>query len=464
MKYKLVPLDIPAEDPFRFDALNRRPSVEALSLLVDKLEGPFVLAIDSPWGTGKTTFVRLLMSDLKSKGYACLYFNAWATDFSTDPLVAFLGELQALVSTDVKNDSAFAKHFQKAKKIATLLAKKAIPMAGKVATGGVLDLDSFTEKSIAEYVEGSITDAIDAYTAERALIEEFRISLGDAIKKLDSDGKKSKIIIFVDEMDRCRPTYAVDLLERIKHLFNIDNVVFVLSLDKQQLHTSLGAVYGQDIHSDEYLRRFIDLEYLLPRPDTKAFAKSLFDRFGFDKFFEKRTRPELRDEKTKLIEAFVALSDLFNLSLRAREQCFTRIRVAMMTTPENHYLHPHLLAILTVLRAGAPTPYRRYALEDGNTKELVEHLKALKGGPEMLASHFGMVMEAYLIAAKSDWHGKSAALQEYEATLSDTSQPASQRERADKIIEIVNSMSFENKNPSLSYVVNKLELAAQFKE
>lgn len=220
MKYKLAPIEIPAEDPFRFDVLNRRPSVEALSRLVDELQGPFVLAIDSPWGTGKTTFVQFLMSVLKSKGYPCLYFNAWETDFSIDPMVAFLGELGTLVSKDVKNESAFARHFQKAKKIATLLAKKAIPVVGKVATGGILDLDSFTEKSIAEYVAISITDAVDAYVAERALIEEFRASLGDAIKKLSKDGKKSEIIIFVDELDRCRPTYAIELLERIKHLFN----------------------------------------------------------------------------------------------------------------------------------------------------------------------------------------------------------------------------------------------------
>ncbi len=464
MKYKLKPLEIPAEDPFKFDALNRRPSVEALSLLLDELEGPFVLAIDSPWGTGKTTFVRLLMSDLKSKGYACLYFNAWTTDFSTDPMVAFLGELQTLVSSDVGNESAVAKHFQKAKKIATLLAKKAIPVAGKVATGGLLDLDSFTEKSIAEYVESSITDAVDAYAAERTLIEKFRTSLGDAIKKLNEDGKKSKIIIFVDEMDRCRPTYAVDLLERIKHLFNIDNVVFVLSLDKQQLHASLSAVYGRDMRSDEYLRRFIDLEYLLPRPDAKAFTKNLFDRFAFDQFFEKRTHPDLRDEKHNLIEAFVALSDIFDMSLRAREQCFTRIRVAMMMTPDDHYLFPHILAVLSVLKVGAPTAYRQYALEGGSTKELVEKLKTLKGGVEMLDSHFGAVTEAFLIAAKLHWHDKPAELQEYEAISMDTSRPTVERERAGKIVKIVSHMSFQSKNPSLPYVVNKLELAAQFKQ
>lgn len=463
MKYKLAPLAIPADDPYRFDALNRRPSIEAVSQLINELSGPFVLAIDSPWGTGKTTFVQLLMSNLKTNNYSCLYFNAWETDFSADPMVAFLGELGTLASDDIKEESGFTKNFQKAKKIATLLAKKVIPVAGKVATGGVLDLDSLTEKAIADYVSSSISDAVDAYSAERGLIDEFHSSLNKAIEELNEDGKKDQVVIFVDELDRCKPTYAVDLLERIKHLFNIDNVIFVISIDKQQLHTSLGAVYGQDINSDEYLRRFIDLEYQLPKPDAQTFTNSLFIRFEFDKFFEKRTHSDLRHEKDNLIKTFVALTDGFTLSLRAREQCFTRIRVAMMTTPENYYLFPHLLTVLTVLRVGAPEVYRSYALEDGSAKEVIDYIKTIKGGATMLNSHFGAVTEAYLIAAKSDRYDSPEALQEYEAILKDESISDTERERAGKIVKIVNDMFVRDSSPSLNNVVNKLELAAQFK-
>lgn len=463
MKYKLAKLEIPADEPFRFDALNRRPSVEAISLLIDELQGPFVLGIDSPWGTGKTTFIQLLMSVLKAKDYTCLYFNAWETDFSPDPMVAFLGELGALIPSDIKDKSGFSKNFQRAKKIATLLAKKAIPVAGKVATGGVLDLDAFTEKSIADYVSSSMSDAVDAYIAERDLFSQFHSSLRDAVEKLNEEKKKTQIVIFVDELDRCRPTYAVDLLERIKHLFNIDNVIFVISLDKQQLHTSLGAVYGQGIKSDEYLRRFIDLEYTLPRPHAEAFTNNLFNRFEFAKFFANRTHSSFRYEKDNLLKGFVVLSDMFDLSLRAREQCFTRIRVAMMTTSENFHFFPHLLTLLTVLKISAPGEYRKYALEGGTAKSLLEYLRAAKGGVEMLNSHFGAVTEAHLIAAKSDPYNKSEELEEYKRISADGSRTEAERERADRIVRIVTEMSIHERNPSLSYLVNKLELAAQFK-
>ncbi|MCI5165680.1 MAG: hypothetical protein D3903_06180 [Candidatus Electrothrix sp. GM3_4] len=277
MSYKLTELEVSSDEPFRCDALKREPSVDALSTLIGELTGPFVLAIDSPWGTGKTTFVRMLQKVLEKKEYPCLYFNAWETDFSTDPLVAFLGEISTLLSKEINKESDLAKNFNKAKKIAGQLARRAIPAAAKIVTYGVLDLDKVTERALADGVSASSTDAVDDYLKERNLIDEFRSSLGKAIGKLNEDGKQSKIIIFVDEIDRCRPTYAVELLERIKHLFNIENVIFVVSLDKGQLRTSLGAVYGQGINADEYLRRFIDLEFLLPKPDAEAFTNNLFD-------------------------------------------------------------------------------------------------------------------------------------------------------------------------------------------
>ena len=130
-------------------------------------------------------------------------------------------------------------------------------------------MDTFTEKALADLVADTIDDAVDAYTAEKSLLEQFHKSLTDTIEKLNAEGKKPQLIVFVDEVDRCRPTFAVELLERIKHLFNVPNAIFVLSLDKQQLAVSLSAIYGSGINSEEYLRRFIDLEYALPKSQSQ---------------------------------------------------------------------------------------------------------------------------------------------------------------------------------------------------
>jgi len=96
MTYRINELDVPEGDPFRHDSLDRRPVVEFLSGLIKRLNGPFVMALDSPWGSGKTTLVRMLMADLQDKGFQCTYFNAWKVDYVTDPLVALVSSIDRI--------------------------------------------------------------------------------------------------------------------------------------------------------------------------------------------------------------------------------------------------------------------------------------------------------------------------------------------------------------------------------
>ena len=93
MNYRLPELEIPADNPFRNDVLNRKPLVEFLAGLIGRLSGPFVLALDSPWGTGKTTLVRMMKAQLEQEQFQCVYFNAWQVDYVTDPLVALVSAI-----------------------------------------------------------------------------------------------------------------------------------------------------------------------------------------------------------------------------------------------------------------------------------------------------------------------------------------------------------------------------------
>ncbi|MCI5188245.1 MAG: hypothetical protein D3905_00320 [Candidatus Electrothrix sp. AS4_5] len=460
--YKLKELEVPSEEPFRFDALKREPSVEAVSSLISELSGPFVLAIDSPWGTGKTTFVRMLKSVLEKKEHPCLYFNAWETDFSTDPLVAFLGEITKLISDEIDNSSDTAKKVNKVKKLGSLLVKKGIPVLAKVTTGATLDLDSFTEKAIADYVSSAATDAVDKYLKEKELIDEFHKELDKVIKQLSQEGKPSQLVIFVDEIDRCRPTYAVELLERIKHLFNIENVIFVVSLDKQQLRTSLGAVYGQGIDADEYLRRFIDLEFLLPKPDAEAFTESLFKRFELGRIFSSHEYYNTQHDQRSFQKLFADLSGCFGLSLRAMEHCFTRILVAILTSEKGDIPSPYLLTILTILRINALEVYRRFALEGGNVKDVMEYVKSNNGGVQLVESEIGLAIERQLIMAKCSMvYGLPEEAQAYKKVISDTSSTKIEKKRAEYIVKSLENIPYFT--PPLDYAVSQLELAAQFK-
>lgn len=462
MEFKLEPLEVPVESPFKFDALNRKPSIETLTNLLNSLKGPFVLTIDSPWGTGKTTFIRMWKAVLESQNFTCLYFNAWEKDFSTDPLIAFLGEFEALEREILPKNNNFKKYFNKAKKFGTVLSRRILPLVGKIATSALLDIDEAIKASLSDIISGGIKDAIDAYLVEKDLIAKFHESLSKSIATLHERGKKDQLIIFVDEVDRCRPTFAIELLERIKHLFNIEKVIFVLSLDKSQLSVSLKAIYGDGLDSDEYLRRFIDLEYSLPKIDSEAFTKNLFNRFGFETFFTERTHSDFAYDKRWLAETFIGLSDIFQLSLRTQEQCFTRLRVAMMMTPPDYYFFPPLLTALTVLKAAAPELYRRFAFEGGVTGEVVKYIQSLPGGPEFLEKHIGSLIESYLIAAKQNSGEDVPELKKYREMAGNKDIEEKEKERADKIVKIVDSMW--QQRPSLKYAVSKIELAAQFNQ
>ena len=207
----------------------------------------------------------------------------------------------------------------------------------------------------------------------------------------------------------------------------------------------------------------------MPKPDAEAFTKSLFERFGFEAFFRKRTHEELRGEKDELLKVFTSLSDSFNLTLRSREQCFTRIRIVMTTIPDNHRFHSYLLTILILLRAAAPDIYRRYAIEGGNVREVMDYLRSESGGALLDTPTFAYTMEAHLIAAKIcmfDDLEKVAEFKEYRNVINDTSKTQTEIGRAQYIVNLVERFSnsiHPYMTPLLNFTVNKIELAAQFK-
>ena len=87
-------LKIDPGKPFGQDRLHRLESAEILTDIIENADSPFVLALDSKWGNGKTTFIKMWQAQLAKDGYCCLYFNAWETDFAKDALVSLVGEIE----------------------------------------------------------------------------------------------------------------------------------------------------------------------------------------------------------------------------------------------------------------------------------------------------------------------------------------------------------------------------------
>src|SRR5688572_2299438 len=123
-------LQINPNSPFDGDQLDRQETANILTSLLSKVKTPLVVAIDSPWGTGKSTFLRMWKASLEKDGFSCLLFNAWDNDFTQDPLIALIGEINAQMEwakIPKEYRSGAQKHWEKAKTVVGAFVRQAAP-------------------------------------------------------------------------------------------------------------------------------------------------------------------------------------------------------------------------------------------------------------------------------------------------------------------------------------------------
>ncbi|MDF2802352.1 MAG: hypothetical protein K0S61_2255 [Anaerocolumna sp.] len=273
---------------FEEDVFNRRRIAENLTKIIESQNESMVISLDSEWGTGKTTFVKMWKNMLGSSDYnerfKTIYFNAWENDYIKDPFLSLFSELEDEIS---KENSELKQNFEKVKKVIIPMAKLAAMIGIKVGTAGMLDLGKI---NLGDNSEDAIVDVAGKFGD--LIIKEIKASknVRSEFKKVMYQFQKEtnkKIIFFIDELDRCRPTFAIELLEVIKHLFDIDNCIFIISIDKEQLSYSVTTIYGNNMDTLGYLRRFFDLDYKLPKINAEEYIKNKIvysDKYNIDIF------------------------------------------------------------------------------------------------------------------------------------------------------------------------------------
>ncbi|MEJ8841515.1 P-loop NTPase fold protein [Lacibacter sp. H375] len=370
MQIKHKELTITSEKPFEHCRLERKKYAEVLTSIVSTYEDGFVLAINNEWGTGKTTFVKMWEQHLKNQHFHTLYFNAWENDFEIDPLAALLGELKKLFPETQK--TAFKSLLEKG----SILTKNIVPALIKYLIKkhtGKEDLADLLEAS-AKGATALLEDEINAYTTKKDGIVEFKREL----EKYISESAKAKPIIFIiDELDRCRPSYAVEVLEQMKHFFSVPGIVFVLSIDKEQLGNAVRGVYGSEqINVNEYLRRFIDVEYSLPNPTISAFCKYLFHYYDFDSFFKSTERnfiTEFHNDGKSFYEFSSLLLEEKNLTLRQVEKLFSYSRLALNLFSKDNYIFPSTFLFLIYLKDYNNKIYQQIKLRKYDLQQFVDN-------------------------------------------------------------------------------------------
>ena len=248
-------------------------------------------------------------------------------------------------------------------------------MVAKAIADRYIDTKGITEaiENITKGVTDIFENEVNEYAEKKKGIAEFRKSLS----KFIADTNNGKPLIFiVDELDRCRPDYAVAILEQIKHFFSVPNIVFVLSIDKEQLGNAVRGVYGSEqIDSEEYLRRFIDVEYSIPEPEAEKYCNYLYNYFGFDEFFKsdfRRKHQELNYDGTEFIKISKILFKNSTISLRQQEKIFAHARLVLRSFPENNYVFPSVFLLMIYIKIIDNDLYDKIRLKELSIKELQE--------------------------------------------------------------------------------------------
>jgi len=468
MQIKPPQLSIPDDNPFAEDALNRAESAEILTQLISTIDEPFVLAIDSAWGTGKTTFLKMWVQSLKNKGFPCLYFNAWENDFSNDPMVSLIGEIETgidYIGLVDERKRKLKEYFSKAKELGVTFVKRSLPAAIKIATAGALDLEELSEQALADLATNYAKERIDKYEADKLTVKNFKIRLADFVKELSTvsgTGESRPLIFFIDELDRCRPNYALELLEKAKHLFDIKGIIFILTLDKQQIGHSIRCLYGAGMDVDGYLRRFIDLDYRLPDPPKEVFCRFLFERFGFSEYFKNRVTRDARYETEQFLNVFSNLCVIFGLSLRVQEQCFSQLSLVLRTTPSNFKVYPVFLGTLVALKASNLELYRDYVKKIADAQKVLQYISEMPGGTVFLQENYGIELEAYLVIGHGERKDLNEIRDRYGRTAEDSGQSENNRERARRILGLLDHFSMYDSYGMVAYLAKKIEVADRF--
>ncbi|EOC1795601.1 P-loop NTPase fold protein [Vibrio fluvialis] len=242
------------------DEFNRQPIATNIIKLLDSPIRVSPLVIDGHWGTGKSEFCHKLCNLLKKQdNYQVIYIDAYKSDHLDEPLITIMSELLSLVP---EKEGKRKRAIQKAIPALRFILKTAL----KAGASHILrqNADDVLD-SLSDEIQGTTDKAIDA-SVERLLRDNIDSQrniemLQDVLRGI---AKNKSIIICIDELDRCRPSYSVDLLETIKHVFDVDGVQFLLVTNWNQLKASINHSYGQNVDANKYLDKFVSFRISLP--------------------------------------------------------------------------------------------------------------------------------------------------------------------------------------------------------
>lgn len=318
-------------EPFKGDLWGRKQLGEKLTHFISNLQCGATIALDAEWGAGKTWFVKNWKTDLSQNGYTVIYIDAFVNDFMEDPFLILSMEILNTVDADQTVIATVKEKFIGAyhavlPNLPMLIWSLAMTLMGagyfsksveetitavKDATG---EAGEKTGELLEEGLREHLTNLVENYNTNKNELKYFKEALSELVKGLDKP-----LIFIVDELDRCKPEFSIKLIERIKHFFDLPNIVFVLATNKSQLEESINSFYGFK-SANSYLEKFIDLNLKFPNRKTN-------DYDGVIQAYTQKFNLNMRTSDIRI------LSKIYNLNSR------DLIRVLQKMALFNNYNH-----------------------------------------------------------------------------------------------------------------------------
>ncbi|MGL4888696.1 MAG: KAP family P-loop NTPase fold protein [Aeromonas veronii] len=350
-----------SEESLSADRLDRARYAEFLTnyLAAEGKQRNYVLNLNAEWGAGKTWFIKRWYMELKAH-YPTVYIDAWQQDFSDDPLLtvisSIIDQLKMIAGKENPIPEGMRQRLLGLFKVGGKLAlKAAIKKAG-------LEEDDFSLEGddANQLVDALCSNQKERYESIQYLKQEIRqwvegaVALGNG--KLDYPA-----FILIDELDRCRPSYAVEMLETIKHIFDIPEVVFVLATDTEQLQHSIKVIYGDGFDAQSYLRRFFNRRFTM-----KEMPKAEFIEYHLNEnvFSDGNLFPHF-DSVQELSMTLSVLVGAFGLQLRDVEKYIDKLKAIVGSRTRSFDLI--ILSILLITRDVAPSLYYSIVFESFGT-------------------------------------------------------------------------------------------------
>lgn len=383
MRLTIPPLEISETEGFsEKDIFQREKFGERLARLFVNTNENVVVALDAPWGEGKSTFIKMWKGHVefqREKKLKTIYFDAFANDYQKDPFIALSAELYEMISDEDINKQEEFK--EKATNAIKAMSRGALKIGVKALTGGIVDgtvLDSSNNEIsdlFSEQIDTVIADRLQNSKEDKSSLEHFKEYLQSFALENDEE---NPIIFIIDELDRCRPDFALELIEQIKHIFSVKGIAFLLVLNRNQLEASVKARYGNDINASQYLQKFVNLWFNLPRENE------YYDNHG-EKYLKYTLKAMLENEETfkneVLINTLEELTTLKQLTYREIEHLLSNVSlVHNMSSGQTEYYGNYQMAIALTcyIKTVFPKVFEKIAKEEITYEEIIQEIKLEK--------------------------------------------------------------------------------------